>query len=569
MLKIFKKKWILAAVIVVVLVAGYFLFLKKGTITTYAIATASRGTIVSYVSGTGQVSGKNQVNITPLASGKVTAVEVKQGDYVKAGQVIAVLDESAASSSVGQAKAALASAEANYEKLIAGPTSLQVQASQLSVDSAENSLNHEYVSLYNDLNSVYTTVWSSVHNTTDGLFNNPNTSLPTLIYSTNDMQSQINAQNDRAAVNSDLAAWQSELQALGPAATSSAFDAEAQASLNHLSAIKTFFLDLENSLVNAIASPSFSATTIASDRSSVASAVTSVEGNISTVISDMQSIQSGKNSLASAENSLAQLVAPPTDADIKAAQASVLNAEASVQNAQTNYNNNIITAPFSGEVAILNIQVGDLITGSTVAGTTGSTEIGTIVANQKIAEVTLNEADVANIKIGDLATVTFDALPDLTVVGKVAEIDNVGTVTQGVVNYNVKISLETQDPSIRAGMSVTANIVTGVHQNVLVVPNAAVKSQGHVSYVETLDKSTITPAAAGSSLVVSPAAPKETVVQTGATDDSNTEVTNGLSEGDIVVTQTNSSSASTVSATQAGGAGRFGGPGGGIFRIGG
>ncbi len=569
MLKIFKKKWILAAVIVVVLVAGYFLFLKKGTITTYAIATASRGTIVSYVSGTGQVSGKNQVNITPLASGKVTAVEVKQGDYVKAGQVIAVLDESAASSSVGQAKAALASAEANYEKLIAGPTSLQVQASQLSVDSAENSLNHEYVSLYNDLNSVYTTVWSSVHNTTDGLFNNPNTSLPTLIYSTNDMQSQINAQNDRAAVNSDLAAWQSELQALGPAATSSAFDAEAQASLNHLSAIKTFFLDLENSLVNAIASPSFSATTIASDRSSVASAVTSVEGNISTVISDMQSIQSGKNSLASAENSLAQLVAPPTDADIKAAQASVLNAEASVQNAQTNYNNNIITAPFSGEVAILNIQVGDLITGSTVAGTTGSTEIGTIVANQKIAEVTLNEADVANIKIGDLATVTFDALPDLTVVGKVAEIDNVGTVTQGVVNYNVKISLETQDPSIRAGMSVTANIVTGVHQNVLVVPNAAVKSQGSVSYVETLDKSTITPAAAGSSLVVSPAAPKETVVQTGATDDSNTEVTNGLSEGDIVVTQTNSSSASTVSATQAGGAGRFGGPGGGIFRIGG
>lgn len=569
MLKIFKKKWILAAVIVVVLVAGYFLFLKKGTITTYAIATASRGTIVSYVSGTGQVSGKNQVNITPLASGKVTAVEVKQGDYVKAGQVIAVLDESAASSSVGQAKAALASAEANYEKLIAGPTSLQVQASQLSVDSAENSLNHEYVSLYNDLNSVYTTVWSSVHNTTDGLFNNPNTSLPTLIYSTNDMQSQINAQNDRAAVNSDLAAWQSELQTLGPTATSSAFDAEAQASLNHLSAIKTFFLDLENSLVNAIASPSFSATTIASDRSSVASAVTSVEGNISTVISDMQSIQSGKNSLASAENSLAQLVAPPTDADIKAAQASVLNAEASVQNAQTNYNNNIITAPFSGEVAILNIQVGDLITGSTVAGTTGSTEIGTIVANQKIAEVTLNEADVANIKIGDLATVTFDALPDLTVVGKVAEIDNVGTVTQGVVNYNVKISLETQDPSIRAGMSVTANIVTGVHQNVLVVPNAAVKSQGSVSYVETLDKSTITPAAAGSSLVVSSAAPKETVVQTGATDDSNTEVTNGLSEGDIVVTQTNSSSASTVSATQTGGAGRFGGPGGGIFRIGG
>ncbi len=569
MLKIFKKKWVLAIVIVVVLVGGYFVFFKKSATTTYAIATVSRGTIVSYVSGTGQVSGENQVNITPLASGKVTAVEVKQGDYVKAGQVIAVLDESAASSSVGQAKAALASAEANYEKLVAGPTSLSVQASQLSVDSAENSLSHTYVSLYNDMNSVYTSVYSSVHNTTDGLFNNPNTSFPTLIYSTSDIQSGINAQNNRAQVNNELAAWQSELQALSPTATATAFDAEAEASLNHLAVIKGFFIDLENSLVSAVPSPSFSATTIASDRSSVASAVTSAEGNISTIISDTQSIQSSKNSLAQAQNSLAQLETPPTDADIKAAEAQVLNAEASVQNAQTNYNNNIITAPFSGEVAILNIQVGDLITGSTVAGTTGSTEIGTIVANQKIAEVTLNEADVANIAIGDLATVTFDALPNLTVVGKVAEIDNVGTVTQGVVNYNVKISLETQDPSIRAGMSVTANIVTGVHQDVLTVPNAAVKSQGSVSYVETLDKSAISPAAAGSSLVVSSVAPKEAVVQVGAADDSNTEITSGLSEGDIVITQTNGSSASTVSATQAGGAGRFGGPGGGIFRIGG
>ncbi len=555
----FKKKWVIALIVVIIVVGGYFLFIKKNAVTTYAIASVGRGTIVSYVSGTGQVSGENQVNITPLASGKVVAVDVAQGDYVQAGQVIAVIDESSASSSVNQAKAALASAQANYEKLIAGPTDLSVQSSQLSVDSAQNTLSHSYESLYNDMNSVYTTVYSSVHNTTDSLFNNPNTSLPTLIYSTNDMQSQVNAQNDRAAVNSELSAWQSELQALSPTASSSALDAEAQASLNHLSTTKTFFLDLEDSLVNAVASPSFSATTIASDRSSVASAVSGVEGNISTIISDTQSIQSSKNSLAQAQNSLAQLTTPPTDADIKAAQASVLNAEASVQSAQTNYNNNIITAPFSGEVAILNIQAGDLITGSTVAGTSGSTEIGTIVANQKIAEVSLNEADVANMKIGDLATVTFDALPNLSIVGKVAEIDNVGTVSQGVVNYNVKVSLETQNSSIRSGMSVTANIVTSVHQNVLMVPNAAVKSQGTVSYVETLDKSSITPAASGSALVVSSVPPQEAVIQTGASDDSYTEVTSGLAEGDIVVTQTTGSS-QTVAATPSGGA-RFGGGG--------
>lgn len=558
--KFFKKKWVIAVIIVIIIVGGYFLFFKKGVVTSYAVTSVSRGTIVTYVSGTGQVSGESQVNITPLSSGKVVAVDVKQGDYVSAGQVIAVLNESSASSSLNQAKASLASAQANYEKLIGGPTALSVKSSQLSVDSAENTLNHSYQSLYNDLNSVYIATLNLVHNSTDQYFANLNAPAPTLTFTTTDPQSQVNAQNGRAAVNGELAAWQAELQALTPTSSSTAMDAEAQNVLSHLAVVKNFLINLETSLVNAVPTASFSSSTITSDRSSVASAISSVESSISTVLSDTQQILGNKNSLQQAQISLEQLTTPPTDADVKSAQASVLNAEAAVQNAQTNYDNNIIRAPFAGEVAILNIQPGDLITGSTVAGTTGSTEIGTIVANEKVAEVSLNEADVANVKIGDLATMTFDALPNLTIVGKVAEIDNVGTVTQGVVNYTVKVALETQDASIRPGMSVTANIVTGVHQDVLEVPNSAIKSQGTASYVETLDKSSLSVSPTNASLYVSSVPPKETVIQTGAADDSYTEVTSGLAEGDLVVTQTvGSSQAATV---QTGGA-RFGG--GGFF----
>ncbi len=566
MKKILSKKWVVALVIVIVVVGGYFLFFKKGSVTSYAIATVGKGTIVSYVSGTGQVSGQNQVNITPLASGKVVSVDVSQGDYVQAGQVIAVLDESSASSSVNQAKASLASAQANYEKLVGGPTDLSVQASQLSVTNAENSLSHAYQGLYNDMSSIYTGTYNTIHGDTDQLFSNPNSYSPTLLYSTNDIQSGVDAQNKRIGVNGEISGWQTELQSLSLNSSSSDLEAEAQQSLNHLAVVKAFLVSAETSLVNAVANSSFTVANVSSYKSTVAGAVSSVEGSISSLTSDIQQIQNGKNSLAQAQNSLAQLQAPPTDADIKSGQASVLNAEAQLQSAETNYENNIIRAPFSGEVAILNIQSGDLITGSTVAGTTGSTEIGTIVAKQKIAEVSLNETDVANIKIGDQATVTFDALPNFSVVGQVAEIDNVGTVSQGVVDYNVKVAFETQDSSVRSGMSVTANIVTGVHQNILIVPNAAVKSQGSASYVETLDKSTLSPSPTNSSLYVSSALPQEKIIQTGSADDSYTEVTSGLSEGDIIVTQTTGSSGSTAVTQTTGGAARFGGGGGAIFR---
>src|SRR5207248_903868 len=87
----------------------------------------------------------------------------------------------------------------------------------------------------------------------------------------------------------------------------------------------------------------------------------------------------------------------------------------------------------------------------------------------------------------DKATLTFDAIPDLTISGTVAEIDSLGTVSQGVVTYNVKISFDTQDSRIKGAMSVSAAIITEVKQDVLVVLNSAVKSSSGASYVEMFD----------------------------------------------------------------------------------
>ena len=93
---------------------------------------------------------------------------------------------------------------------------------------------------------------------------------------------------------------------------------------------------------------------------------------------------------------------------------------------------------------------------------------------------------MAKVKVGQKVTLTFDAIEDLSITGEVAEIDTLGTVSQGVVNYAVKIVFDTQDERVKSGMSVSAAIITDVKQDVLLVPNAAVKSNDE-QYVEVLE----------------------------------------------------------------------------------
>ena len=161
---------------------------------------------------------------------------------------------------------------------------------------------------------------------------------------------------------------------------------------------------------------------------------------------------------------------------------------------------------------------------------------------------------------------TFDAVDGLEITGKVAQIDQIGTVSQGVVNYNVQIAFDTNDDRVKPGMSVNVNIITNLSTDVLSVSNSAVKTQGTRSYVETLDPAQTQAAPSGQQGVVSKTAPKQMTVQTGLVGDTYTEITGGLTEGDTVVIQTVNPTATTATTgTSATSALRIGGGGGGAF----
>ncbi len=162
-----------------------------------------------------------------------------------------------------------------------------------------------------------------------------------------------------------------------------------------------------------------------------------------------------------------------------------------------------------------------------------STAVATVITQDQIVTLSLNEVDIPNISIGDKATITFDAIENTTLTGSVISIDSIGIVDQGVVSYNVQLSLDAQDDRIKSGMTASVAIVTGMVNNVLTLANSAVKSNTDGStYVEALDAN---------------GQPQQMSVTVGMSNDTTTEIVDGLSEGDEVVTQTISTTSTSTS----------------------
>ncbi len=236
---------------------------------------------------------------------------------------------------------------------------------------------------------------------------------------------------------------------------------------------------------------------------------------------------------------------------IVAAQASVDTSSSNVTIAQNEYTKaksnalkRTVTAPQDGTITTLNIKNGDSV-GSTSNSTSASSAILTIDNLSTLkAKISLNEVDAIAAKAGQKVSLTFDAVEDLTLTGKLDTINVTVTVTQGVVTYDATVTLDNQDARLRPQMTTTATITTDVRQNVVKVPTTAIKTNNNDSYVMVMEN--------GQS--------RQQTVTLGISSDSDTEITAGLSAGQTIVVSTVSTSTSSSSNGQAQG-GRQGGLG--------
>ena len=314
---------------------------------------------------------------------------------------------------------------------------------------------------------------------------------------------------------------------------------------------------------------------------------------------------SGKSSANSASQSSASTVSTATrEANLASARAAVRSDELTVQSDEEAVGDTKLYAPESGTIVSLSGQVGEVVSGSgttkasssssssssgsgssatgssaaagrSTSGTSSSSSSGSGSSTSSSSAfavlsdlssmqlvVALSESEIGNVKVGQIATVTVEALEGRKLAAHVSEVATLSTSSSGVVSYDVTFQLDQMAPGLKPGMSATAEVVVKQAEGVN-VPTTAISADS------------VTVMRGGKSV-------RQRVV-TGLAGNTSTIVLSGLKAGETVVLPAATSTSSSTSLTSrlsrlagggglgggAGGGGGFGGGGGGAFFRGG
>ncbi|RJP77361.1 MAG: efflux RND transporter periplasmic adaptor subunit [Candidatus Zixiibacteriota bacterium] len=258
--------------------------------------------------------------------------------------------------------------------------------------------------------------------------------------------------------------------------------------------------------------------------------------------------------------SAAELEAVEAQNALNAAQ--VEQSEAALKQAQDDLAKTAIYSPMDGIVSQLNKEVGEMAMGAQF-----QEDVILVVADLSRMEVVIevDENDVVNVALLDTSRIRVDAYPDTTFKGVVREIAHTAT-TRGLgtpeelTNFEVKITMLEVPPTLRPGMSATADVITQVEENTLKVPIQSVvmrdpradkardKKGGKKAEPEEAQADTGAALAADQTGQPAPSKPQEVVfrvaggkvvmvpVVTGISSDTEIQILSGVAEGDSVVT---------------------------------
>ena len=160
------------------------------------------------------------------------------------------------------------------------------------------------------------------------------------------------------------------------------------------------------------------------------------------------------------------------DATVSQAEAQASQKKAAVEIAQTNLNYTVIKSPIDGTVVARNVDVGQTVAASLQAPT-----IFTIAQDLKKMQVyaKTDESDVGNIKVGKEVTFKVDAFPKETFHGVVSQVRMNATTVQNVVTYDTIIDFANPDLKLFPGMTAYVTIPVATVQNVIKLPNTALR----------------------------------------------------------------------------------------------
>ncbi len=552
-MKIFARahKLISGMIAIVVLSSGYWtisvIFSDSG-VTRYVLAEAKFSTVTATVTGSGQVSASDQVDLKSKVSGDILFVRDIRNSSVWPGTLIAQVNDRDAQKAVRDAEASLESAKIALEKL-KGPVSLVTPRNKLQ---AEEDLKKAYEDGFNNVANAFLDLPGVMSGLETILFER------TVSFGGGNQQnidyyaSSVLAYGDtvlvfkKDAYDKYQAARKSYDQNFNDYKATSRFSADASIETLIKKTFESVKLIAESvkSVNNLI---QFYKDELAKHQAVPPTLAETYLVNLNTYTGTtnkhLLSLLNIENSIKNSRDALMN-----ADLDIRAQELGVRQKENTLQDAKDKLADYYIRSPFTGLIAKINVKRLDSVGGGTV--------VATLITDRKNAELSLNEVDAAKIKVGQGANLSFDALEGLNIAGEVSEIDLLGTASQGVVTYGVRIFFTTDDGRVKPGMSVSSAIVVEEKRAVLTVPNSAVKSRGRMHFVELTDEEAVRGASVRGVALLVP--PREQIVEVGLSDDLMTEIVSGLKAGDRVIARTIAPTAAQPSAAPS----IFGGPSG-------
>ncbi|KAB0671453.1 efflux RND transporter periplasmic adaptor subunit [Oryzomonas sagensis] len=228
---------------------------------------------------------------------------------------------------------------------------------------------------------------------------------------------------------------------------------------------------------------------------------------------------------------------------IKAAEGSVVQTRGALMQARTNLNYSVIRSPVDGTVISRAVDVGQ-----TVAASFQTPTLFTIAQDltKMQIEVSVDEADISRITLGQPTSFTVDSYPEQTFKGKVVQIRSAPIITQNVVTYIVVVNVDNSDLKLKPGMTANVSIEVARKDNVLKLPPAALRFKPKTRESAARDARPAQPEAGKGQrrdkgqrvYILKENKPVPITVKTGISDAGSIELTEGgLKEGDAVIVE--------------------------------
>ncbi|MFN8496694.1 MAG: HlyD family efflux transporter periplasmic adaptor subunit [Anaerolineae bacterium] len=392
------------------------------------------------------------------AAGTVATLNVQQGDKVKKDGVIAKLDTTDFETAVQKAQAGVKTAEANLAKIKAGPRTEDVAAAESKVGVAEAGVKAAEGRL-SAAQGQASEAQAGITSAQGGL-QASQAAFDKVKAGATDEDIAIAQRKVEQAKNQ---AWGYQAQrdavcgrSTGPKefrttdqAQCDQAQAQVQANDENIRLAELALQQLQNGAREEDVRSAQAAVT--QGQGSVGSAqarARTAQGNVQAAQGDVANAQAN---LESAKAELERVKVPARPEDIAVAEAQLNEAKVALATAQADLDKASLKAPFDGIITNLDVKQGERVQPNTPLITIADT------SKWQIDTTDLTELNVVRLKVGDPVTITFDALPDVTLPGTITRISDQGENKQGDIVYTVTVTPNQWDDRLRWKMTASVN----------------------------------------------------------------------------------------------------------------